>query len=585
MSDAQEGAGGSGAAAETRAGLIHSVYQIALEPQSYDIFMDHWDNHVGRAFEELSVLQEKSEFDDPEILAHFNTAFGILEELGRRPQDPLRDGKGPRLLVDRNGAIVWRNSVAAKTLGLSANARIEDLAPLMHDPATARRLVAEMPPLANGDGSGNRLLRVDLDTGTLHLLARPITDREGQALILIEPLLGEWTPEMNELLCSAFGLTEAETAVAEGLAEGLTPAELAERRGVSILTVRVQIRSLLAKTGAAGQTDLMRLLMSVGRVVDRTLDTDEEPNRPAVCIIQKGRQVPVELFGTPSGIPVLFLHGMLDGCSTTPAIEHALTRHGLRLIAPTRPSFGTAAADGGPITSAPQRLAEDVEGLLDRLRLKQVALLGHMAGGLYAFAVAARLGSRVAGIVNVAAAVPIVSNSQFSTMSRRQRLVAYTARYAPSALPFVLRAGIRQLDFNGERDFMTALYETSPPDLAVIAEKDVFRSLGRGYRFTVAQGHKAFETDAYHVVRDWSALAEASDVPVHLIHGRHDPVVNARSVEDFAERLGERAALTMLEDCGQLVLYKSPDMVCAAVAALAQAAGCQPINEQVLRAG
>jgi pimeloyl-ACP methyl ester carboxylesterase len=552
-------------AAEARARLIHAVYQIALEPQSYDVFMDHWDSHVSRALSELEALQGQSNLDDAEIVTHFNTAFGILEELGRRPDEPLRDGNGPRLLLDGRGAVVWCNDAAARQFSLAPGAHVEDLAPHLHDPGMAGRLATELATAMPGDASACRLLRLDLEGRTHYLLARPITDREGQPLVLVEPLQGEWTPEMGALLTKAFELTDAETEVAANLAEGFTPKEIAERRGVSVLTVRTQIKALLAKTGAAGQTDLVRLLASVSRVVDRTLE-DDAPVRPAVCITPKGREIPIEILGSQSGFPVLFLHGMLDGCSATPRIELALNQHRLRVIAPVRPGFGTAPAHRGHPSSVPRRFAEDIEGLLDRLRLRQVVLLGHMAGALYAFAVAERLGDRVAGIVNVAGTVPIVSTAQLATMSRRQRVVAYTARYAPAALPFVLRAGIRQLDFNGERSFMTALYESSPLDLSTIADPDVYRSLRRGYRFTVAQGHRAFEADGYHAVRDWSEMAAASTVPVTLVHGRHDPVVDAASVEDFAERLGPRAKVRILDDSGQLVLYRAPEAVCEALA-------------------
>ena len=550
--------------ADERANLIHSVYQIALEPQSYDVFMDHWDGHVGKAIEELSALQGSTDLDDPEILGHFNTAFGILEELGRRPQEPLREGTGPRFLIDRQGAVVWRNPAAARLLGLSTRSRIEHIAPFMHEPPIVQRLCAELDRLDDSHKRLNRLLRADLEEGPLFLLARSIVDRDGQRLILVEPLLGEWSNEVDLLLKETFALTEAEAAVAAGLADGYSPAQLAGRRRVSILTVRTQIKSLLAKTGAANQTDLMRILMSASRALDRSAGEDDQPE-PTLELNRDGRQIQVVQAGLTGGQPVIFLHGMLDGPSTTPRIQRALQLHRLHLLCPLRPGFGSAPADVGPIGTAPQRVAEDVEFVMDSLGLKRVILLGHMAGALYAFAAAARLGPRVAGIVCVAGTVPIVSTGQFSTMSRRQRLVAYTARYAPSALPFVLRAGIRQLDFDGERNFMTALYENSPHDLGLIEDSDIYRSLRRGYRFTVEQGHKAFETDGYHVVRDWSSLAAASHAPVHFIHGRHDPVVNAQSVEEFAKRLGERARATMLEDHGQLVLYKSPPIVCAAI--------------------
>ena len=53
-------------------------------------------------------------------------------------------------------------------------------------------------------------------------------------------------------------LTPAETRVLAGLCEGLHPRELAQRHGVSLATVRSQIGSLRAKTGAGSIRDLVR---------------------------------------------------------------------------------------------------------------------------------------------------------------------------------------------------------------------------------------------------------------------------------------------------------------------------------------
>jgi DNA-binding CsgD family transcriptional regulator len=53
-------------------------------------------------------------------------------------------------------------------------------------------------------------------------------------------------------------LTPAETRVLAGLCEGLHPREVARRHGVSLATVRSQIRSLRAKTGAGSIRDLVR---------------------------------------------------------------------------------------------------------------------------------------------------------------------------------------------------------------------------------------------------------------------------------------------------------------------------------------
>ncbi|WP_270936320.1 LuxR C-terminal-related transcriptional regulator, partial [Falsiroseomonas oryzae] len=62
------------------------------------------------------------------------------------------------------------------------------------------------------------------------------------------------------LLRELFGLTAAEAEVARALAGGATKAEVAGARGLRETTVRTQVRSVLAKTGAANLRDLERML-------------------------------------------------------------------------------------------------------------------------------------------------------------------------------------------------------------------------------------------------------------------------------------------------------------------------------------
>ena len=59
----------------------------------------------------------------------------------------------------------------------------------------------------------------------------------------------------------AYGLTSAEVAVAELLLDGMTYARIAEARSVSAETVKSQVGSLLAKTGAKGRGELVRRVL------------------------------------------------------------------------------------------------------------------------------------------------------------------------------------------------------------------------------------------------------------------------------------------------------------------------------------
>jgi len=60
-----------------------------------------------------------------------------------------------------------------------------------------------------------------------------------------------------------FQLTPAEAEVATGLAEGLPIDEIAAARGVTLETIRAQIRSVYGKTGVRSRADLVRMLLEM----------------------------------------------------------------------------------------------------------------------------------------------------------------------------------------------------------------------------------------------------------------------------------------------------------------------------------
>jgi DNA-binding CsgD family transcriptional regulator len=62
------------------------------------------------------------------------------------------------------------------------------------------------------------------------------------------------------LVAKAFGLTQAEAEVAEGLCNGLPSLEIASSRGVAAETVHSQVKAVLAKTGARTRGEIPKLL-------------------------------------------------------------------------------------------------------------------------------------------------------------------------------------------------------------------------------------------------------------------------------------------------------------------------------------
>lgn len=70
------------------------------------------------------------------------------------------------------------------------------------------------------------------------------------------------TPE-SATLAQLFGLTAAESALMEAIARGERLHQCARRRGVSLATVRAQLRNVFVKTGATTQADLVSIAWSI----------------------------------------------------------------------------------------------------------------------------------------------------------------------------------------------------------------------------------------------------------------------------------------------------------------------------------
>jgi DNA-binding CsgD family transcriptional regulator len=70
-------------------------------------------------------------------------------------------------------------------------------------------------------------------------------------------------PVGKEVLADLFGLTLAESRLAECLIQGISPTQYAAQQGLSQNTVRNQLKSIFEKTGVRRQSDLVSLIWNV----------------------------------------------------------------------------------------------------------------------------------------------------------------------------------------------------------------------------------------------------------------------------------------------------------------------------------
>jgi DNA-binding CsgD family transcriptional regulator len=185
--------------------------------------------------------------------------------------ETLTELRLPALLLDEAGTVI------------EANARAEALADqfkfgagdhlVIMDKSAQEMLEANLKVINTSPGSGRCTFPLRDELGTaimvLHLIPirRTAHDIFGQsfALLLATPVSSERAPSIG-LMRSLFDLTPAEARVAQAIARGRMLEDVAADHGLSINTVRNQLRAVLEKTGCARQAELAALLASIAVV-------------------------------------------------------------------------------------------------------------------------------------------------------------------------------------------------------------------------------------------------------------------------------------------------------------------------------
>jgi pimeloyl-ACP methyl ester carboxylesterase/DNA-binding CsgD family transcriptional regulator len=268
--------------------------------------------------------------------------------------------------------------------------------------------------------------------------ARP--SRDGVAVVF--PAV-ETTDHMWASIRESFGLTPAETRLAARLKDGLTLKEAAGDLGVSVNTVRNQLRAIFEKMGLNRQSELVRALTQLSSLSGVFHSEASQGFAPAVLAgargaveaapevrllrLADGRRLAYRDYGDPRGAPALIVHQGI-GSSLLPRGSDSLARDlGLRLICPERPGVGRS----DPRSDySYEGVGRDLAEACDRLGLQQVQVAGFMSGAAFALCAADALGDRVTRVLLASARPPGQSESE---RDQGHRAVLFRRRLLRSA--------------------------------------------------------------------------------------------------------------------------------------------------------
>lgn len=129
---------------------------------------------------------------------------------------------------------------------------------------------------AHQEAMAFRSLHVQGAHGRLHLGIAPLPAKVSEACVPDAAAVAVFVsdpdavlPTLPDVLCQTYRLTKAEAQLTAALAQGLTLVEVAQQRGLSMNTVRTQLKSASAKVGVRRQADLVRVVLSGAMVWGR----------------------------------------------------------------------------------------------------------------------------------------------------------------------------------------------------------------------------------------------------------------------------------------------------------------------------
>jgi DNA-binding CsgD family transcriptional regulator len=199
-------------------------------------------------------------------------ALGFAENRARSAEAMLNASSTASILLDGAARVIHMNDAAQQMVAASDGlfVRVDVIAPT----DSTRR--AEFSALVHactsgelGQAGGALALRRAKQRRPIQVLVTPVRlmdKHRASVRVLILATDPERTVHFPDtILRQTYGLTPAETEIANALLTGFSLEEIAQLRKVSIATVRSQMKGLMGKTDTQRQGDLIRLLSTLPR--------------------------------------------------------------------------------------------------------------------------------------------------------------------------------------------------------------------------------------------------------------------------------------------------------------------------------
>ncbi len=561
--------------------LIDQLYDIALDPQSLELFIDAWNNAGLDARAARQTIQDIDAFDDA-YQAHLTRAETFLSRAsGSDAKQALAATLTPfnslaAFIVSRDLTVLACNQGAQSAFGMDDGMKLSAIH--LQDEAleTLTAGVADVFLTANRP---DRLLNIEIGglrgpaLFQIRRVAQTIQHADEHALVVTTRY--HWQTALGDTLNEVFGLTAAEQGVVRALVEGADSKTISAERGTSEGTVRGQIKSILSKMHARTQSEVIRLVLSLRDVSNTTnAETKKTTQTPFYdttdwltaevwkhfksVTLPDGRRLDYHDMGPAMGAPVLYSH-MGYGMARwhKPMLKLAF-QHGLRVICPIRAGYGQS-DNLNPKADILTSTRDDTLFLLNHLGIVRLPYLTQGNDLLFAADFGAHHPEMISEIIGICARPSLPGDRHYSGMAKWHRFFLSTAKHAPHLLKFTAKAAVALAKRIGLTEMFRQMNHRSAADMALI-ENDELRpvllanaELIAGDATDVAQ---AYAMEILATEADWShLLRECASIKTWFINGAEDPATDIATIAEYREAY-PWIEIEVVCDAGQLLVYQ-----------------------------
>ncbi|MGJ8610854.1 MAG: LuxR C-terminal-related transcriptional regulator, partial [Octadecabacter sp.] len=562
-------------------GIVDQLYDIALEPEALDAFIDAW---VAGGLDSRSAREAIDRIDkfDQEFQTHLNRADTFLARRGDGDTQPdIGATLAPfeslaAFIISKDLTVVACNDGAK----LAFLAEIGTSLDALQLPPDAKTVLTDGPTdIFAKDGGTLRLLHLDTPTKTGPALfqIRKITGgrhKEANVALVISTRY-HWQGVIGKILEKVFRLTHAEQGVVRGLVEGMDAKTIATDRGTSEGTVRGQIKSLMSKMNARTQSEVIRLVLSLrdfsdGANVSAALETapplhatdnwiKSEVWKPFnTLILPGGRKMDYHEMGPVTGRPVLYSHMGYCQARWHDRMIKLAYRHSLRVICPIRAGYGQS-DNLSPKANVLDATRNDTLFLLAHLGIKRLPYLTQGNDLIFAVDLATKNSDVVSEIIGLAARPNLPGDRHYSGMGKWHRFFLSTAKHAPHLLRFTAKAAVSMAKRIGVAEMFRQMNKGSPSDMALLLDAGMSQVLVANAELIAGQTtdvSQAFAMELMETEADWSDLMiRAKATKTWFVNGTEDPATDIATISEFRETY-PWINIEVFPNAGQLLLFQ-----------------------------